>query len=136
MLEFFSIEIGQTGSFRTFLESGHVAFWSEKPDFAFFVFVGFKAFVASDPVMQGRVKGVEIEWSEGLQKRGLPFLIIVDDVDHMITGKCAKSKGFGIKDGCLPLGYDFFDEIFELEIREQVHRKCWRRRDRHFWGTG
>jgi hypothetical protein len=42
--------------------------------------------------MQGGVKGMDIEWSEGLQKRGLPFLIIVENVDHMITGKCTKRK--------------------------------------------
>ncbi len=117
-MEFFSIEIGQTGPFGAFFESGHVAFWSEEPDFAVLVFVGFEAFIASDSVMQGGVKGMEIEWSEGLQKRGLPFLIIVEDVNHMITGKCTKRKGFGIKDRFLSLGFDFFEEIFELEIIE------------------
>jgi hypothetical protein len=50
-LEFFSIKIGQTGSFRAFLEPGHVAFGSEKPYFSFLVLVGFEAFIAGDSVM-------------------------------------------------------------------------------------
>jgi hypothetical protein len=50
-LEFLSIEIGQTGPFGAFLEPGHVALWSEKPDFTLLVFVGFEAFVAGDSIM-------------------------------------------------------------------------------------
>ncbi len=61
---------------------------------------------------------MEIERSEGLYEWGLPFLIIVDDVGHMIAGKCTKGEGFGVKDRLLSLGFDFFDEVFELEIRE------------------
>lgn len=89
-MEFFSVKIRQTGSFRAFLEPGHVAFGPKKPYFTLLVLVGFEAFVTGDSIMQSGVKGMEVEGSKRLHDWGLPFLVIVKNVDHVITGKCTK----------------------------------------------